>query len=218
MLSTLGLFSHVVWSLVWLQQQNFTVCAQSFMPIFYKVFLWHIMCCHLILQFYILPFLSYPAPTVVFICVKVALLLFAVIYLFHNSTSVWFIFSSRLLRYTFRSLVSTFSSQGDRGESDLDSLLEFSLAESKVMRLNALFEYSSSRTFGYAVTELSWALLLAMISLCLFNPGCTLKKFWLQEYLESCIDPSITNVLVLSLSIFIVAEQKGRLYSFHMVI
>ncbi|TRZ26484.1 hypothetical protein HGM15179_000641 [Zosterops borbonicus] len=44
---------------------------------------------------------------------------------------------------------------GDRGESDLNGLLEFSSAESKVMRLNALFEYSSSRTFGYAVTELS---------------------------------------------------------------
>lgn len=104
-------------------------------------------------------------------------LLFIVIYLFHNSSSVWFIFSSRLLHYTFRSLISTFSSQGDRGESDLDGLLEFSLAESRVMRLNALFEYSSSKTFGYTVSELSGALLLTMISLCLFNPGCTLKRF-----------------------------------------
>lgn len=150
------------------------------MSIFYKVFFFffrHIMCCHLILLFYILPFLSYPAPTVVFVSVKMALWLFAVIYLFHNSSLVWFLFSSRLLHYTFRSLISTFFSQEDRGESDLDGLLEFSLAEAKVMRLNALFEYSSSRTFGYAVTELSWALLLAMISLCLFNPGCTLKRF-----------------------------------------
>lgn len=182
------------------------------MSIFYKVFLWHIICCHLILQFYILPFLSYPALTVVFISVRVALWLFAVIYLFHNSSSVWFIFSSRWLHYTFRSLISTFSSQGDRGESDLNGLLEFSSAESKVTRLNSLFEYSSSRTFGYAVTELSWALLLAMISLCLFNPGCTIKRFWLQAYLESYTDHSVTNVLVLSLRIFIV-EREALFFS-----
>lgn len=182
------------------------------MSILYKFFLWHIMCCHLILQVYILPFLSCPAPPVVFVSVEVALWLFAVIYLFHNSSSVWFIFSSSLLHYTFRSLISTFSAQGDWGESDLDGLLEFSLAESKVMRLNALFEYSSSRTFGYAVTELSWALLLAMISLCLFNPGCTLKRFWLQAYLESFTDHSVTRVLVLSLRIFIV-EREALFFS-----
>lgn len=175
------------------------------------------MCCHLILQFYILPFPSSPAPTVVLISVKVALWLFAFIYLFHSSRSVWFVFSSRLLRYAFRSLISTFPSQGGRGGSDLGGLLEFSLAESKVVSLNALFEYSSSKTFGYAATELSWALLFAavVIGLCLFNPGCTLKRFWLQAYLESYIDRSSTDVLILSLSIFIAAEQKGRLYSFH---
>lgn len=177
------------------------------------------MCCHLILQFYILHFPSSPAPAVVLTSVKVALWLFTAIYLFHKSGSVWFIFSSRLLCYAFRSLISTFSSQGGRGGSDLRGLLEFSLAESKVMSLNALLEYSSSKTFGYAVTELSWAWLLAevVISLCLFNPGCTLKRLWLQAYLESYIDRKGTDVLVLSLSIFSAAEQKGRLYSFHIL-
>lgn len=125
------------------------------MSIFEKGFIWHIMCCHLILQFYILHFPSSSAPAVVLTSVKVALWLFTAIYLFHKSWSVWFIFSSRLLCYAFRSLISTFSSQGGRGGSDLRGLLEFSLAESKVMSLNALLEYSSSKTFGYAVTELS---------------------------------------------------------------
>lgn len=64
------------------------------MSIFYKVFLWHIIICfHLILQFYILAFFSYPASAVVFKSVRVALWLLAVIYLFHSSGSVWFIFS-----------------------------------------------------------------------------------------------------------------------------
>lgn len=154
-LSTLGFFSHRGWSPVQLQQHNFTICAWSFISIFEKGFIWHIMCCHLILQFYILHFPSSPAPAVVLTSVKVALWLFTAIYLFHKSGSVWFIFSSRLLCYAFRSLISTFSSQGGRGGSDLRGLLEFSLAESKVMSLNALLEYSSSKTFGYAVTELS---------------------------------------------------------------
>lgn len=178
------------------------------------------MCCHSILQFYIPPFPSSPAPAVVLISDKVSLWLLAVIYLFHNTCWVWFMFSSTLLRYAFRPLISTFPSQGGRGGSDLGGLLEFSLAESKVVSLNALFEYSSSKTFGYAATELSWALLLAavVIGLCLFNPGCTLKRFWLQAYLEPYIDRSGTDVLILSLSIFIAAEQKGSLYSFHIVI
>lgn len=166
-------------------------------------------------------FLSPSSPAVVVISVKVVLLL-AVIYLFHNSSSAWCIkhTTSRLLHFACSTLISTFPSQGGCGGSDLRGLMEFSLTESKVMRLNALFEYSSSRTFGYAATELSGALLLTavMIGLCLFNPGCTLKKFWLQAYFESYTDGSSTDLLILSLGIFIAAEQKGRLYSFHIVV